>query len=63
MSEDKEEQTGLKALLFMLEKMIDDVERLPLHAMTSPITHYDYHALMVLVLAILKKMQSPAANN
>lgn len=41
-------------LIDMLEEMIKNIEKLPLFAMTSPISHYDFCALMILLLSIFK---------
>lgn len=41
-------------LIGMLDEMISKIEEMPLFAMTSPITHYDQVALMILLSAILK---------
>jgi hypothetical protein len=43
-----------KELLSMLDDMIKNVENLPSHAMTLPITHYDYCSLMILLSTILR---------
>ncbi len=43
-----------KELINMLEEMIKNVENLPVYAMTTPITHYDYCSLMILLLAVFK---------
>ena len=41
-------------LIEMLEEMNKNIEKLPLYAMTSPITHYDFSALLILLSAIFK---------
>lgn len=40
-------------LIEMLKEMNDSIEKLPTYAMTSPITHMDYSALLILLHAIL----------
>lgn len=41
-------------LVEMLNQMNDDIERLPLHALSSPITNLDFSALLILLYAIHK---------
>ena len=41
-------------LLKMLEEMIKNIENLPVHAMTSPVNHYDLSAALLLLLSIFK---------
>lgn len=43
-----------KEILDMLLNMIVDLERLPQHAMSAPITHYDWMSLLLLLSAIFK---------
>jgi hypothetical protein len=43
-----------KELIDMLDEMVINIEKLPQHAMMTPITHYDYCALMILLSSILK---------
>lgn len=43
-----------KELIEMLDEMINNVEKLPLYAMTSPISHYDYASLLILLSALFK---------
>lgn len=45
---------NIKELLSMLDEMISNVENLPPGAMISPITHYDYVSLMILLASIFK---------
>jgi hypothetical protein len=42
-----------KELLDMLKEMINNIERLPKNAMTTPITHSDFASALMLLLAIL----------
>ena len=41
-------------LLAMLDEMIKNIEALPIYAMTSPISHYDHCALLILLSAVFK---------
>ena len=41
-------------LINMLEEMIKNIDGLPQHAMTSPINHYDFSSLLILLLALFK---------
>ena len=41
-------------LIAMLDEMVKNIESLPLYAMTSPISHYDHCALIILLSSILK---------
>ena len=43
-----------KQLLDMLDEMIKNVENLPSHAMLTPINHYDYCSLMILLSSIFR---------
>lgn len=43
-----------KELLEMLSEQINAYERLPQHALMTPITHYDLSSLMILMLAIFR---------
>lgn len=47
-------KSNKKELLSMLDQMISNVENLPQGAMLSPVTHYDYVSLMILLSSILK---------
>ena len=41
-------------LIEMLDEMNNNIEKLPQHVMTSPIMHYDFSALIILLSAIFK---------
>jgi hypothetical protein len=41
-------------LLYMLDEMIKSFQSLPQHAMLTPINHYDFSSLMLLVSALFK---------
>lgn len=49
-----DKKASKKELLDMLQEMINNIEKLPTHVMTSPITHYDHCASLILLLAILR---------
>lgn len=53
MSEEFKKPTK-KELIEMLDEMNLNVEKLPSYAMSSPITHYDYSALLILLSALFK---------
>lgn len=42
-------------LLAMLQAMYDSIEKLPPHAMTQPISHYDFASLILLLSSILRE--------
>jgi len=41
-------------LISILDEMIAKIDTLPQHAMTAPISHYDYSALLILLSSIFK---------
>lgn len=43
-----------KELLDMLLEMIKNIENLPQHVMSSPITHYDFCSLLILLSALFR---------
>jgi hypothetical protein len=62
---DAEEKANVKPLdiaakpnrtdrLVMLDEMIKSIEKLPVHAMSSYITHYDYYSLLLLLQSLLR---------
>jgi len=48
------EKPTKKQLIEMLDEMANNIEKLPQHAMTAPITHYDHWSLITLLSAILR---------
>lgn len=50
----EENKPTKRELIDMLDEMIKNVEKLPLYAMTSPISHYDYCSLMILLSSLFK---------
>lgn len=40
-------------LIEMLQEMNDNIEKLPPYAMSAPVTHLDFSALLILLHAIL----------
>lgn len=56
MNEDETQEIDLKELIDMLNEMIKSFEQLPSYAMTTPITHYDHCALMILMSQIVKNI-------
>lgn len=53
---DKEAQ-DLQALIDTLEAMIASIERLPTAAMVSFVTHYDLYTVLLMMLALSKKIK------
>jgi hypothetical protein len=54
-TENEETATPTKQdLMFMLSEMISNIERLPQFAMISPITHYDFCALLILLKSLFE---------
>ncbi len=51
---EEETKPNKKELLDMLAEQIKAYERLPQHALMTPITHYDLSSFMILTLAILQ---------
>lgn len=47
-------QLSRKELIDMLQETLKGIERLPDHAMSLPINHYDFYSFGVLVLSILR---------
>jgi hypothetical protein len=43
-----------KELLFMLSEMIRNIDNLPQHVMSTPITHYDFSSLLILLAALFR---------
>lgn len=41
-------------LIEMLNQMNEDIEKLPQYALTSPVSHLDFSALLILLYAIHK---------
>lgn len=52
-----------KELIAMLDEMIKNIEALPLYAMTSPISHYDHCALLILLAEIFRCDIEPNEQN
>jgi hypothetical protein len=48
------EKPSRHAMMSMLDEMIKSHDNLPKHAMTSPITHYDLAAALIVIYGILK---------
>lgn len=51
-----EESTPLTRdqLLDMLQELVQSYDRMPSHAMMTPITHYEMQSLSILLLSILR---------
>jgi hypothetical protein len=49
-----DEKLSKKDLVQMLDEMINNIERLPTEAMTTPINHYDFVSLIMLLSSIFK---------
>ena len=43
-----------KELIEMLDEMNNNIEKLPSHAMMTPITHYELSSLLILLSALFK---------
>ncbi len=41
-------------LISMLDKMVEDIENLPQNAMLTPVNHYDFCSLIILLSSIFK---------
>jgi len=52
--EDFSHKVTREELLDTLDQLIKNVEALPPHAMLTPITHYDYCALLILLQSIFR---------
>jgi hypothetical protein len=46
--------TSKDDLIAVVNEMLGHIERLPAHAQTQPITHYDYQSILLLFLRFLK---------
>lgn len=54
-SMEEQQKISKKDLLEMLENMIKIYDGLPPGAMLAPISHYDYHSLLLLLLALFRE--------
>jgi len=54
MTNDDEIHFTKAQLMDELKEMIDNIEKLPAHAKMSPINHYDFCSLLILLSAILR---------
>jgi len=52
------ERPNTKELLETLDLMIQNMEGIPSHAMTNPVTHYDLAASLILLSSIFKSLTS-----
>lgn len=52
-----------KELIEMLDEMNLNIEKLPMHVMTSPVMHYDLSALLILLSAIFKAEDSSSSKD
>jgi hypothetical protein len=50
----KEHRITREQLLGMLSEMIRNIEHLPVYAMGTPITHYDFSSLLILLAALFR---------
>lgn len=50
-----------KELIDMLDEMNTNIEKLPPHALLTPINHYDFSALLILLSAIFKSLPDEEA--
>jgi hypothetical protein len=50
----KEEKITKRDLIDELDRMIENIERLPATAMLNPINHYDFTSLLILLSTILR---------
>ncbi len=57
-SEVNEKRPTKEELITMLEEMIKNIESLPSHAMTAPITHYDLCSSLLLIASIFRAKES-----
>lgn len=48
------EKPQRKELIEMLDEMIKNIEKMPQHAMSGPINHYDYASLLILLSSIFR---------
>ncbi len=51
---DNQSKPTKKELIDMLDEMVKNIERLPENAMSTPITHYDFVSLLLLLSSILR---------
>ena len=51
---EEEKKFSKKELLDMLEEQAKAYDRLPQGAMLAPVSHYDYHSLLVLLIALFR---------
>ncbi len=53
-SKDFQSKPSKQDLISMLDKMVEDIENLPDKAMLTPINHYDFCSLIILLSSIFK---------
>lgn len=47
-----------KDMIEMLEEMSKSLDRIPEHAMITPVNHYDWQSVLLLLVAYLKSLES-----
>jgi thymidylate synthase len=52
--EERKEKPTKSEIINMIDEMRAKIESLPPHVMTTPINHYDYYSLLVLMSAALR---------
>jgi hypothetical protein len=54
-NQDGHKKPSKAELIDMLKEMIKSIENLPEYAMSTPITHYDFSSLLILILAFFSE--------
>lgn len=54
MEEESQEKPNKQQLMQMLTEMVDSYERLPQHALITPVTHYDLLSVLLIVCELFR---------
>ena len=54
MEDESQEKPNKQQLMQMLSEMIDSYERLPQHALITPVTHYDLLSVLLIVCELFR---------
>lgn len=57
-----EHKPSREELIEMLDEMNNNIEKLPSHAWITPINHYDFSALLILLSALFKSEVNNASS-
>jgi hypothetical protein len=52
---DEKQKMSKSDMIFYIDSMIKSIDNLPQAAMMTPVTHYDYYSLLLLISALFKE--------